>query len=157
MTFFTEWWERYRQRRVSEHRAVGTASGTRRPAEGWLRSGRSRSAMVACFREPRGRCSNRDQQEALRQLLGECAQMQNAITKVMRDGYGRQVGDSLRKSRRIILEEEVGHVLAALEALYASGDLRFREVRVWKERRLGVRHASPAAAPTSQRENSASQ
>ena len=97
------------------------------------------------------------QQAWISELIEECGEVVQAAAKVLQCGYDERSRRGKGMPRRVLLERELGHLEASLSVLYGSGDARRSQVRVWKERRLGVRHASPATAPTSQQESDASQ
>lgn len=97
------------------------------------------------------------QHARLAELIEECGEVVQAAAKVLQCGYDERSRHGKGMPRRVLLERELGHLEASLSVLYGSGDARRSQVRVWEERRLGVRHASPAAAPTSQQESDASQ
>jgi hypothetical protein len=97
------------------------------------------------------------QHARLAELIEECGEVVQAAAKVLQCGYDERSRHGKGMPRRVLLERELGHLEASLSVLYGSGDARRSQVRVWKERRLGVRHASPAAAPTLRQESEASQ
>jgi hypothetical protein len=93
----------------------------------------------------------------LSELIEECGEVVQAAAKVLQGGYSEASRHGKGMSRRILLERELGHLSAAVETMYAAGDVRLHDVRTWQQRRCGVRSAPAAAAPTSQRERGAGQ
>ena len=74
------------------------------------------------------------QAERLAWLIKECGEVQHAAARILLHGYQGRVGN-LRRTRRMQLERELGHMRAAIEAMFAAADVRLVEVRTSQQRR----------------------
>jgi len=75
------------------------------------------------------------QAETLRLILlvEECGELQHAAAKVLRHGWDRKRPNGTL-TNRVMLERELGHLYAAAGHMFDSGELRQREVAVWRQR-----------------------